>query len=252
MSATGTIEPKGWWQDSAAMRDTSPWLSRLRDSRSRVELIAGVLEHLPTSFDARGCSLVLWDSGGEPSCESFGLPSSFWPEWLHQWRQDDRVVKTVFATQTATHNLLIYSESDWNSTRFCRYFAAKFGIYHYMSAPLHGPAGTLTGLLNLYRADDDRRFDENDLTAVRVRAAYLSAALARLERDSSATPSDLAPREIQVAKLAAKGMDNAQISEKLGIARDTVKKTLGRVYEKLHVNGRAQMAAQLVRKGVLR
>jgi DNA-binding CsgD family transcriptional regulator len=213
--------------------------------------VEGILEYLPAKSSAPRCSVVLWEGAGEPSNESVGLCQSFWTEWLHHWREHDAVVRAVLAKQTATHNLCVYSVKAWNEAPFYRHFAATFGIYYYLSAPLHGPGGTLTGLINLYRSADERCFDDADLTTVAVSAAYLSAAFARVANETSAPSILLAPREVEVARLAAKGLNNTQISDQLGIARDTVKKTLGRVYEKLQVSGRAQMAAQLVRNGVI-
>jgi DNA-binding CsgD family transcriptional regulator len=251
MRGLGAIEAKGWWQAEDSTSSGSSWPSRLRDARSRAALVEGMLEYLPARSAATRCNVVLWEGAGEPSNDSVGLCESFWPEWLHRWREHDAVVKAVLANETATHNLCVYSVKSWNKAPFLRHFLARLGIYYYMSAPLHGPGGTLTGLINLYRSAEERSFDEADLTSIAVSAAYLSAALARVAHEMSDAPIQLAPRETEVARLAAKGLNNTQISDRLGIARDTVKKTLGRVYEKLQVNGRAQMAAHLVRNGVL-
>lgn len=62
----------------------------------------------------------------------------------------------------------------------------------------------------------------------------------------------LARRETQVARLAAAGRNNVEIARALGIARETVKQTLRRVYRKLEVNGRAQMAATMAARGWIR
>jgi DNA-binding CsgD family transcriptional regulator len=62
----------------------------------------------------------------------------------------------------------------------------------------------------------------------------------------------LSGRELQMARLVAAGRSNIEIALELGIARETVKQTLRRVYRKLDVNGRAQMAATLVLEGLAR
>jgi DNA-binding CsgD family transcriptional regulator len=54
-----------------------------------------------------------------------------------------------------------------------------------------------------------------------------------------------------VARLASAGRNNVEIALRLGIARETVKQTLRRVYRKLNVTGRAQMAAVLAQRGSL-
>jgi DNA-binding CsgD family transcriptional regulator len=61
----------------------------------------------------------------------------------------------------------------------------------------------------------------------------------------------LAPRELQVARLAAGGHNNLEIARALGLARETIQQALRRVYSKLQVSGRAQMAATLAVRGLL-
>ena len=86
-------------------------------------------------------------------------------------------------------------------------------------------------------------------------SGFLSATLARVS--GAATPIEegigdtLAPRELQVARLAAHGRNNLEIPLELGIARETVKQALRRVYQKLDVVGRAQMAATLAARGLV-
>lgn len=53
----------------------------------------------------------------------------------------------------------------------------------------------------------------------------------------------LSPREKDVARLAASGLANKQIADRLGISSATVKAHLGHVFEKLAVSGRAALAA---------
>lgn len=57
----------------------------------------------------------------------------------------------------------------------------------------------------------------------------------------------LTPREIQVARRIADGMSNAQLGSTLGIRPATARRHTERVYEKLGVHSRAQVAAMLSR-----
>jgi DNA-binding CsgD family transcriptional regulator len=68
--------------------------------------------------------------------------------------------------------------------------------------------------------------------------------------DSSLSP-DLTPREREVLLLVATGMGNANIGERLGISRSTVKYHLGAVFEKLGVHTRAEAVAMGLRKGIV-
>jgi DNA-binding NarL/FixJ family response regulator len=55
----------------------------------------------------------------------------------------------------------------------------------------------------------------------------------------------LSPREGEVARLAVSGLGNREIAERLGVSKRTVDNQLQRVYEKLEVTGRTQLAAVL-------
>lgn len=65
----------------------------------------------------------------------------------------------------------------------------------------------------------------------------LTPALAWLER-----PDDLTPREREVAELATNGLLSRDIANRLGITTRTVDNLLGRVYMKLDVAGRQELA----------
>jgi DNA-binding CsgD family transcriptional regulator len=128
-------------------------------------------------------------------------------------------------------------------------------IYHYMSAPIFGSRGTLVGALNYCRRPQDRPFDVHALAMASALSGFVSATLARVT--GSAMPEDdgdavLSHRELQVARLAAAGRNNLEIALQIGIARETVKQTLRRVYKKLGVNGRAQMASTMATRGWIR
>ncbi len=57
----------------------------------------------------------------------------------------------------------------------------------------------------------------------------------------------LSEREVQVLKLAGKGMGNRQIAAELGISDRTVQGHLGNIYDKLHVSTRTEAVLAAVR-----
>lgn len=65
----------------------------------------------------------------------------------------------------------------------------------------------------------------------------------------SALATLLSPREIEVARLAASGASNRDISERLGITERTVKAHMGAVFEKLGVRDRLQLVLLVSRLG---
>ena len=56
----------------------------------------------------------------------------------------------------------------------------------------------------------------------------------------------LTPREIQVAKLVYKGLDNDQIGQKLHIEYNTVRAHLGNMFRKVGVKGKATLILEFV------
>jgi two-component system, NarL family, response regulator LiaR len=65
------------------------------------------------------------------------------------------------------------------------------------------------------------------------------------------SPVDLSEREIEVLKLAAKGLTNKDIAEKLCISIRTVQGHVNSIFHKLNVGSRTEAIFQSVKKGLL-
>jgi DNA-binding NarL/FixJ family response regulator len=105
-----------------------------------------------------------------------------------------------------------------------------------------------------------------DGIAVAVRAASEGAAwlspraaevvLGRLRRSDSAVAeelpaiAELSAREIEVLRLLARGLENAEIAEELGISPRTAKNHVSNILAKLGLPGRVQAAVYAVRRGL--
>jgi DNA-binding CsgD family transcriptional regulator len=90
-------------------------------------------------------------------------------------------------------------------------------------------------------------FDRMGAEAFAARAAAeLSATGERARSRSPATTFDLTPQEARVAGLAAEGETNNQIAAELFISPRTVEYHLGKVFRKLGVTSRAQLARNLL------
>ncbi len=61
----------------------------------------------------------------------------------------------------------------------------------------------------------------------------------------AAAPGQLTASEERVARLAAAGLTNRQVADRLQISRKTVEAHLGRAYRKLDVHSRAELGARV-------
>lgn len=83
-------------------------------------------------------------------------------------------------------------------------------------------------------------------------ARVLEELAARPAGPSREAEEALSPREEEILRLAASGLTNKEIAERLHLSAHTVKTHLRRVLDKLHAKNRAQAAALAVRRGLIR
>lgn len=135
------------------------------------------------------------------------------------------------------------------------------------AARLLGAAQALRDAQGLTRATDDQPGYEADVASARqllstddFDAAWGEGATASVEEAASYArrgrgPRDrpargwasLTPRERDVAELAAQGLTNPEIGRRLFLSRRTVQTHLSKVYSKLGVSSRRQLAAEVAR-----
>jgi NarL family two-component system response regulator LiaR len=68
--------------------------------------------------------------------------------------------------------------------------------------------------------------------------------------DRPPTPDPLTPREVQVLRLVAQGLENREIAERLMISEATVRTHVSNITGKLHVASRTQAALYALREGI--
>jgi DNA-binding NarL/FixJ family response regulator len=61
----------------------------------------------------------------------------------------------------------------------------------------------------------------------------------------------LTPREVEIMRMVAAGLRNKEIGDRLSISEGTVKIHLHHIYEKLHLEGRLELALYAQSKGLL-
>ena len=94
------------------------------------------------------------------------------------------------------------------------------------------------------------------ISEVKAGGAPMTAEIARLVVQSfQAAPGGglqeqgLSPREMEVLELLSEGITNKTIAVRLGISAETVRTHLGRIYEKLHVQGRTEAVTKYLKAG---
>ena len=75
--------------------------------------------------------------------------------------------------------------------------------------------------------------------------AELRAAGERVAAQESAAQSVLSAQDLQIARLAAEGLSNREIGERLYLSPRTIGSHLYRMFPKLDITSRAQLAARL-------
>jgi two-component system nitrate/nitrite response regulator NarL len=73
-----------------------------------------------------------------------------------------------------------------------------------------------------------------------------------LENHSLAGSRPLSKREEEIARLVAEGLSNRQISQRLDLSEHTIKNYLFRVFEKLGVSTRVELALYALKRGQIR
>lgn len=68
--------------------------------------------------------------------------------------------------------------------------------------------------------------------------------------DAPAHQDPLTEREVQILRLVAAGLSNAEIAAQLNIAEITVRTHMSRIFDKLHVQNRVQAALYALREGL--
>lgn len=81
-----------------------------------------------------------------------------------------------------------------------------------------------------------------------ARKAFAILSKANLSEKSHEDQADLSNREMEILKLLVEGYDFRGTAEKLSISPNTVRKHIGNIYQKLHINSKAQAIRLAMKK----
>lgn len=183
-----------------------------------------------------------------PQIDLHGLPDSFLDYYRDIGAALDPFMPYIAIHHIPVHDGVLFAAGHWQQSPLYTIGCGK--IYHHehvMSGPLVGN-GTLIGSVHFARTVDTAGFTTQDLLRLSALCAHISSTLAVCRRsltDRSPTLELLTPRERQIALLVAKGLTNSQIGAELWITQNSVKQALKRMFRKLNVSARAELAARL-------
>jgi DNA-binding NarL/FixJ family response regulator len=154
---------------------------------------------------------------------------------------------------------------DLSGLEVCERLCQRVSDTSVLALTAYGDARTVFGLLERGASGYVLKGEALDVlvSAVRATAAggtWLSPAVASQVvsralddpplKPSESSPFSLTPRETQVLRLLAQGLDNGAIAECLMVTKRTVQNHVSKIYAKLHTSSRVQAALWAIRNGL--
>ncbi|MDY6785952.1 MAG: LuxR C-terminal-related transcriptional regulator [Cyanobacteriota bacterium] len=186
---------------------------------------------------------------GLASVDAEGVSDNFIERYQKYGQSVDPVMKYVVRYHAPAHEELVLPQGAWKQSELYQKCCSEYNHEHIMTGPIVGQ-GQLIGTINFARVGDNvPAFSQLDLAALGAVCTHFSARLAELRKPSLKSHSPalqrLTPREVQIAKLVAKGLTNAEIGAELWITQNSVKQALKRMFRKLAVSSRTEMVVKL-------
>ena len=114
--------------------------------------------------------------------------------------------------------------------------------------------GLLIGGLGVTRDRNSSPFTQQDLSDMSGLCLHVSTFLVQQQQaQTQLNPSKielLTSREIEIAKLVAEGLTNAEIGKQLWIQENSVKQALKRIFRKLNISSRTSLVSLLLQSTI--
>ena len=113
------------------------------------------------------------------------------------------------------------------------------------------------GAVNLFKSKENGDFTEKDIFILDYLKPHLTHRMFQLHpqaknqivaRNAVINEYNLTDRELEIITLISEGISNKEISEKLFICEDTVKKHISHIYKKMNVSSRSKIVKMLNEK----
>ncbi|GAB4243538.1 MAG: LuxR C-terminal-related transcriptional regulator [Elainellaceae cyanobacterium] len=222
-------------------------------AKSKSELRSHFMDAAGQLFAATSWGIALFENQTVSEIAVKRLPETYLDDYQEIGWRADPMMRCMIEQHIAVHNQSVLPGALWKRTMVYQQLWLRYGFEHGLIAPLLG-GGEVIGKIHFLRKPDMPAFTEADLQSASALSAHFSLALAMLRspqpQPQSADHARLTIRELQIADLVAKGLNNSEIAQKLGISTNGVKQALKRMFIKLNVTARAEMVAKLAHLSV--
>jgi DNA-binding CsgD family transcriptional regulator len=216
------------------VKDLQSLFQTLANARDENALKQVTANKIAEYFHAEYCGIYFFDKESTEKIENQPIPSAC--------IESNPVFGYLFERHAPVHEGLVLSPENWKD--LCK----RSDHEHVMTGPIV-VGGIIVGSINLTRITGSLAFDNNDLADLGALCLHISASLASLRAKpktfNSSLTTRLTARELEIAKLIAQGLTNAEIGEKLWIQENSVKQALKRMFRKVQVSSRAELVGRL-------
>jgi DNA-binding CsgD family transcriptional regulator len=223
--------------------DLDELVARLRPCRTFAQLRGVLMDHCRSLIAGDAYGVYLLDERLRPTeVTTAGVPDRFVLQYEEIGRELDPVMEAVTAYHAPVHNLQVRSLEQWHREPLYQHVSAPHGVEHFLTIPvLRDDRVALT--VHVARRPSAPPFTHPDVFRASGLACHLSLQLAGIA--ARALGPSLTERELEIARLVAKGLNNAEIGACVAISRNTVKAALKRIFAKLEVDARAELVSRL-------
>lgn len=229
-------------------RSLYPLFQAIATASTKAALRDRFMDGVSDYFGVQRWGIYLLDNQNRlASFDVVGVSDAFVERYEQIGRAVDPVLQYVLENHAPAHEELVLPIGTWKQSELYQRCCAEYDHEHIMTGPIVGN-GQLIGTVHFARVGQTPAFNLHELASLGAVCTHLSACLAGLRKPSSPPPSSsqrLTPREIQIVKLVAKGLTNAEIGTELWITQNSVKQALKRMFRKLEVSARTEMIAKL-------
>lgn len=243
-----SIDPK-WVHFKAMPSSLHPLFYAIATAPTEQALRFRVMDNINSYFGVQRWGISLMDPENRlVSFDAHGISDSFAERYQKYGVAVDPVLKYVQKYHAPAHEELVLPKGTWKQSDLYKRCCSTYDHEHIMTGPVLGQ-GQLIGTINFARVGYVPAFNQLDLSNFGAVCTHFSTRLAELRKRSAIVPNlyfkRLTPREIEIANLVAKGLTNPEIGTELWISRNSVKQALKRMFRKLDVSSRTEMASKL-------